>query len=37
MLIELGPFDERAVRFDYPPNVTGLAEKLARRPNSCVA
>ena len=34
VLVELRPFDKRAVRFDYSANVAGLAEKLACYPNS---
>jgi hypothetical protein len=34
MLVQFAPFNERAVRFYDPPNVAGLAEKLAGYPNS---
>jgi hypothetical protein len=30
MLVELSPFDRRAVRFDDPVNIIRLTEKLAR-------
>ena len=34
MLVQLAPFNERAVRFYYSPNVEGLAEKLTCHANS---
>ena len=37
VLVELGPFDERAVRLDNSQNVAGKAQELARSVNSCVA
>jgi hypothetical protein len=30
MLVQLGPFNERAVWLDYSANIAGLAEKFAR-------
>jgi hypothetical protein len=37
MFIELGPFDERAVRLDDSQNVTGQTKEFTRGVNSCVA
>jgi hypothetical protein len=37
MLVQLTPFNERAVRFYYSPNVAELTEKLACHPNRRIA